>query len=237
MKIRVICGAVIVVCILVMVMSAGCITDPQQNTSQSAGTSGDESYATVLDAGTLDARLDEYPVDNLSAVEVSDILYMQEEEKLARDIYGVFFEAWGMQVFKNIGDAEQTHVDSVAVLIERYGLGDLSEIMTPGIFSHDELQSLYDILAETGLQSPDDALRAAALVEETDIEDLQDAMSRTENEDIRYVYENLMRGSENHLRAFVRNLEQRGASYAPVVLTQDDYEEIISTAVRPGGFS
>jgi len=237
MKAKTICGMAAAVCILVLVMCTGCTTDQQQNTTRPAGTLGDESYATVLDAETLDVRLDEYPVDALSAAEVSDLLYMQEEEKLARDVYGVFSETWDIPVFKNIGKAEQTHMDSVTVLIERYGLESPSETAAAGVFAHPELQALYDDLVKTGIQSPEDALRAAILVEETDIVDLRDAMSRTDNRDIRYVYENLMRGSENHLRAFVRTLEQQGESYAPVVLTQADYDEIVSTSVRPGGFT
>ncbi len=230
-----------VVCLLVLVMSTGCTTDRQgpvepTTTIQPTITSGEDSYATVLDAGTLDARLDEYPAGTLSAAEMSDLGYLQEEEKLARDVYGVFYATWGMQVFRNIGNAEQTHMDSVTVLIDRYGLAS-SENNPAGVFEHHELQDLYDNLVESGLQSPEDAIRAAALVEETDIVDLRDALGRTDNADIRYVYENLMRGSENHLRAFVRNLEGQGESYAPVVLSQDDYAAILSTPVRPGGFS
>lgn len=96
------------------------------------------------------------------------------------------------------------------VLIKWYGLDDDSSgSVTPGVFAHPELQALYNDLVNAGMQSLEDALRAAALVEETDIVDLQNAMNRTENADVRYVYENLMRGSENHLRAFVRNLEGR----------------------------
>ncbi|GAB7014682.1 hypothetical protein JCM10550A_00480 [Methanogenium cariaci] len=237
MKVLTTRGAAAVVCILIVVLSTGCTTDQQQAPAQSDGTPDESSYATVLDAGTLGARLDEYPVATLSAAEESDLLYMQEEEKLARDVYGVFSDTWNMQVFKNIGKAEQTHMDSVTVLIKRYGLENPSASATTGVFAYPELQELYDDLVKRGARSPEDALRAAILVEETDIVDLRDAMSRTENGDIRYVYDNLIRGSENHLRAFVRNLEQQGESYAPVVLTQADYDRIVSGSVRPGGFT
>ena len=238
MKIMTICGAAGVICIMIMTMSSGCTTTQQQEPVQTPVLSGEESYATVLNTGDLEKKLVSSPDDTLSTAEISDLHFMQEEERLARDVYGVFYEKWDMQVFKNIGDAEQTHMDSVTVLIERYGLDDDSSgSVTPGVFVHPELQALYDDLVNTGMQSPENALRAAALVEETDIMDLQGAMNRTDNVDVRYVYENLMRGSENHLRAFVRNLEGRGEPYSPVVLTQDEYEDIIFSAVRPGGFS
>lgn len=238
MNIPIIRAEVAVICILILAMSAGCTTTQQQETVLTPVPSGEESYATVLNTEDLETKLVSSPDDTLSTAEISDLLFMQEEERLARDVYAVFYEKWNMEVFKNIGDAEQTHMDSVTVLIERYGLDDDSSgSVTPGEFSHAELQELYDDLVNAGMQSPEDALRAAVLVEEADIVDLQDAMNRTENVDIRYVYENLMRGSENHLRAFVRNLEGRGESYSPVVLTQDEYEDIIVSAVRPGGFS
>lgn len=238
MKIMTLCSAAALICILVMVMSAGCTTDQEQETASPTVFPGEESYATVFDTSVLETKLTASSSgEALSTEEVSDLLYMQEEERLARDVYGVFYDRWDLQVFKNIGDAEQTHMDSVTVLIERYGLESPSASATAGVFAHPELQALYDDLVKTGIQSPEDALRAAILVEETDIVDLRDAMSRTDNRDIRYVYENLMRGSENHLRAFVRTLEQQGESYAPVVLTQADYDEIVSTSVRPGGFT
>ncbi len=228
-------SAVFVVCVLLLIMSTGCTTD-QQGPVQPIITTGEESYATVLDTGDLETKLASYPEGSLSAAEEKDLRYLQEEEKLARDVYGFFDERWGIQVFRNIGDAEQTHMDSVTVLIDRYNLAS-SENTPAGVFVHPELQDLYNRLVEAGIQSPEGALRAAALVEETDIVDIRDAMARTDNADIRYVYENLMRGSENHLRAFVRNLEVQGESYTPVVLTMDEYEEIVSNPVRPGGFS
>jgi len=235
MTIKAICGTAVVIVILVLVMSTGCTTD-QQDPVPPTVTTGEASYATVLDAGVLETRLASYPEGTLSAAEGSDLRYLQEEEKLARDVYAVFFEAWGMQVFRSIGNAEQTHMDSVTVLINRYGL--VSQENSPaGVFVHPELQSLYDHLVKAGIICPEDALRAAAFVEETDIMDLRDAMARTDNADIRYVYENLMRGSENHLRAFVRNLEGQGESYTPVVLPLEEYSGIVSNPVRPGGFS
>ncbi len=236
MKMKSLSGsAAFVVCVLLLVTSTGCTTD-QQGPVQPTVTPGEESYATVLDTGDLETKLASYPEGTLAAAEEKDLLYLQEEEKLARDVYGVFYEAWGMQVFRNIGNAEQTHMDSVTFLIDRYGLAS-AENTPAGVFDHPELQDLYDRLVEDGLKSPEDALRAAALVEETDIVDLRDALARTDKADIRYVYENLMRGSENHLRAFVRNLEVQGESYTPMVLTLDEYSDIISTPVRPGGFS
>ncbi|MCD6375484.1 MAG: DUF2202 domain-containing protein [Caldisericaceae bacterium] len=47
------------------------------------------------------------------------------------------------------------------------------------------------------------------------------------NDDLRYVYDNLMRGSRNHLRAFVRNLKRLGIEYSPVKLSNQEFNTII----------
>ena len=53
-------------------------------------------------------------------------------------------------------------------------------------------------------------------------------MQETENEDILETYEPLLRGSENHLRAFVRNLTGRGVEYQPVFLSVEEINAILN---------
>lgn len=102
MKILAICGEVVVIFILIMTMGAGCTTIQQQETIQTNVSPGEETYATVLDAGDLETKLSSSPDEALSTEEVADLRYMQEEERLARDVYDVFYEKWDMEVFKNI---------------------------------------------------------------------------------------------------------------------------------------
>lgn len=54
-----------------------------------------------------------------------------------------------------------------------------------------------------------DALRVDALVEEVDIIDLEKYIAQTDNEDLILVYQNLLKGSQNHLRAFSSTLERQ----------------------------
>ena len=76
-----------------------------------------------------------------------------------------------------------------------------------------------------------DALKVGATIEEVDIVDLQKHLKENDNEDIALVYDNLMRGSRNHLRAFVINLKARGITYSPQYLTQTEYNTIIASAI------
>jgi hypothetical protein len=165
----------------------------------------------------------------LTAAEVSDITYMREEEKLARDVYLTLYEKWGLPVFQNIARSEATHMAAVETLIDRYGLVDPATDEV-GTFTNPDLQALYDQLVEQGVRSQVDALRVGAAIEEIDILDLQEAIEETDHADIALVYGNLARGSENHLSAFVSNLARRDStSYEPQYLSQAAYDAIIAS--------
>ena len=141
----------------------------------------------------------------LSATEKESLLYMREEEKLAHDVYNAFYTRYGLRVFSNIATSEQAHMDAVLTLLNRYGLADPAAA-APGVFNNDDLQALYDDLIDQGNASLTAALQAAVLIEETDIADLQDGLGLTSHADLRAVYNNLLRASQNHLRAFSRQL-------------------------------
>ncbi len=172
------------------------------------------------------------PSGELSEEERESILYMREEEKLARDVYLYLYDKWGLQVFQNIARSEQQHMDMVKVLIDRYGLEDPAK--ERGVFTNPELQALYDELIERGSRSLEEALKVGALIEEVDIKDLKEWLSKVDNADIIQVYENLMRGSRNHLRAFTSVLRQYGVTYQPQVLSMEEYTSIISGEMETG---
>jgi hypothetical protein len=170
----------------------------------------------------------------LSDVEAQGLLYMREEEKLARDVYLVLDAQWGMPVFGNIAGSESTHMEAVKTLLDRYGLEDPVEGKDAGEFANQELQELYDQLVEQGSQSLVEALKVGAAIEEIDILDLDAYVAQTDKEDLLRVYENLARGSRNHLRAFVSSLEGQGVQYEPVYLSPEAYEEILNAETERG---
>ena len=195
----------------------------------------DEEGTTSVDKTTLDQTLATLGTDELTSEEVVGLLYMREEEKLAHDVYAAFYDMWGAQIFSNISDSELSHTAAVKTLLDRYQLPDPAEGAPEGAFTNADLQELYDQLVATGSASLRAALEVGALIEELDIVDLQHAIATTDNEDIRLVYENLMLGSRNHLRAFIRNLDnQGGATYTPVYLDQETFDAIISSDTERG---
>jgi hypothetical protein len=192
----------------------------------------DENSATFFDVVSIREAVAAMPEADLNESETEGILFMIEEEKLARDAYWTFDDQYSLPVFEKIAEAEETHMDSVKVLMEKYGLDD--PILEAGRFANPDLQALYDDLVERGSTSMEEALRVGAVIEETDIQDLKDRLVETDNEDIKMVYESLLRGSRNHLRAFANNLERRGIGYTPTILSQEEFDQIVGTQIERG---
>jgi hypothetical protein len=173
--------------------------------------------------------------DAVSAAEIAGLLFMREEEKLARDVYTAMYELWGMNIFNNIAASEQMHIDAVLNLLAVHNIPDPAADNETGQFTNQALQSLYDELIATGSQSLDAALTVGAAIEEIDILDLDERINGTANADIIAVYENLRSGSENHLRSFVSTYErQTGTAYQPQYLDQTAYEMILSNTTAQG---
>jgi hypothetical protein len=198
------------------------------------GGDDDENFVEVADDGsaTIDNErvqnaIEDFPPTELTAEEAAGLLYMREEEKLARDVYGELAKSAGQPIFSNIGRSEQTHMEAVKVLLDRYGLPDPAATTGAGQFQDADLQRLYDQLISQGKTSSEQALRAGALIEEVDIIDLEERISQTDDRAIQLVYENLRLGSENHLRAFVSTLGRLGVEYQPTRLSQEVYDEVM----------
>jgi hypothetical protein len=195
----------------------------------------DESILTVGENGTskvdenaLDSAISQMTMRSLNSIERDGLLYMVEEEKLAGDAYQTLDNMWNLRVFNNIGEAERTHEAAVMVLIKRYDLDDPT-VKEVGKFSNATLQKTYNELMIKGKTSLKDALEAGAEIEEIDILDLEKHIAQTDKADIRLVYENLMKGSENHLQAFVSNLYRHGYAFTPTYVSQEEYDNIINS--------
>jgi hypothetical protein len=162
----------------------------------------------------------------LSPREEEGILFIWEEEKVARDLYRSLYNETGLRIFVDLERSEQNHMDQAKALIDKYGL------QTPvgdehGLFSNETLNGYYDDLFASGKESPENALKAAATFEEISIMDLEKEIAATSAEDVRVVYEGLLAGSRKHLRSYVRDLQEQGIQYAPQYISREEYEETI----------
>ena len=198
----------------------------------------EEGYTTI-DEAALEEALSEVAVDGLreTEAEAEGLLFMREEEKLARDVYLTLYEQWGLNIFQNIAFSEQSHTDAVKALLDKYSLEDPMKSDERGVFENPVLQALYDQLVAQGSQSLGEALKVGAAIEEIDILDLEEYIAQTDKDDIQRVYENLLKGSRNHLRSFVSTIQrQTGETYQPQYLSAEAYQAIVSSEIETGSY-
>lgn len=215
---------ILIVTLVMTAFMAGC-SDDSTSPRTPADVNGD-----ILSTEELKAALDRIPTGQPGEEEIADLLFMREEEKLAHDVYNVLYDQYGQKIFTNIAASELKHSEAVLLLVDRFGLEDPVGENGPGVFTNEDLQTLYNDLVASGSQSLTDALLVGLAIEEIDILDLEEAMAGTELPEILMVYGNLLKGSHNHLRAFVRVHEsQTGEVYVPRWLSQEAYDEILSS--------
>jgi hypothetical protein len=156
----------------------------------------------------------ELPLEELSQAEISSLQWMREEEMLAHDVYARLAEEYTVPVFQNIAKSEMQHTESIAGLIERYGI--------------EEIQSLYDQLVKQGATSWEEAVKVGLQIEDMDIADLDKAIAeQVDNQDILMVYNNLLRGSANHMNAFWRHASRNAINWEPEHISREKLEGIL----------
>ena len=188
--------------------------------------------------------------------EETHMIFMREEEKLARDVYITLGDLYpDAIVFSNIDDAEQQHTDTVRDKLAQYNIDDpnpdTNNKNSIGVFTGDDygwyFTEKYNFLVEWGTTSELDALYVGAFIEELDMLDIvqcpkvivdaenglndpsECGLDYTDNSDIQSMLGSLLEGSKNHLRSYVGNIEagEGVCTYRAQVLTQLEVDIIL----------
>ena len=133
----------------------------------------------------------------------AQLIYIIQEEKLARDVYAALAKTTTINKFANITKSEQSHMDQLKVILKTYGIKDPTLNLKVGVFVDKKLTALYKTLMTKAALSSADAIAVGVLIEETDIKDLA-LIKNVTQADIKLTLANLLKGSENHLAAFKR---------------------------------
>jgi hypothetical protein len=228
----------LVIVIIGSMQLTGCSKDTSENLvlAEDEYTTLDEKTTDVAEALRVDSCINALPVEPLTAAEIDALTTMREEELLAKDVYVVLYSLYNLPVFNNISKSETQHTLAVSTLLKKYELSDPAENHTAGVFVNTALQALYTSLVAQGSTSLVSALTVGATIEDLDINDLRiHSTTDVDNQDILFVFGNLERGSRNHLRAFNRQLKAKGVTYVPQFISQEYFDQIISTPVERGG--
>jgi len=204
------------------------------SSSSDALSSVDDEGITTLNTGEMDAELTRMDYEQVSADEEADLIFLREEEKVARDAYLAMYEVHGTNIFNNIADAEQTHTDTVKILLDKYSIADPVTNDTVGVFSDSDLQAIYDALVASGSESLEAAIKVGLEVEELDIADIRTFRVRADNEDILAMLDELEKGSRNHLRSYWKLLNSKEFTYMPSHLSQEAFDEIVNSEMENG---
>ena len=165
----------------------------------------------------------------LNAAEKRHLLLMQDEEKLARDVYNAFAEKWKLRPFENIGTrSEPAHMEAVTALLQRHNAERTPQPAGAGEFRSPRMKILYNNMIKTGSASAVEALKVAVEIEELDIKDLREGAAKSNHAELKAVYANLEAASIRHLQAFMRNLKARDGEYTPKHLDVKTFNELAS---------
>jgi len=227
---RITSSIVFLIVICVFAVAAGC-TSPQTTpviiTPDVTVTPADTTGTTDIERHFL-----MIPQSPLNASETEDALFLQESEKLSHDLnvklYGMHND---QPVFLQIANASKILVAVDNVILTRYGLAN-PENAAPGVFTNSALQNMYTNGVNSGLSSSTDALKSSAGVEDMHIADLSNAMGRTDNNDLLYMYRQELASSRNNLRSLSERISAFGQTYTPRYITLASYASIICPPVE-----
>lgn len=186
---------------------------------------------------------------SITAGDEEHLVFMREEEKLARDVYTTFSIMYPRaRAFGQIDNSEQKHTDAVKRLLDKYGIEDPSTDDNIGAFTGDNygeyFTERFEQFIERGSNNVLDAMYVGAFIEELDMIDIRQCnqaildanpdvtecgLDTTKQTDIQRTMTNLLNGSKNHLRAYVRQIERRigYGNYEAQLLTQEEVDEIL----------
>lgn len=174
--------------------------------------------------------------DSLSQEVIEGLILLREEEKLARDVYMVLYGVYSERIFYNIANSEERHKSAIKVLLDRYGIEDPITLDDVGIFTNETLAELFQNLVNEGSVCELNAYIVGAVIEDLDINDIMTLSESVESSDILMVYENLMKGSRNHLRSFYNKIITNGGTYDAQYISSALLDSIVSTPKERGRY-
>ena len=156
----------------------------------------------------------------------ADLIRLYEEEILAHDLYVILGKKHpDVRPFQNIPRSEQMHRDALAGVLKAEGIA-LPKAPKGRRFVSEGLDDIFAKWRAEGKKSAAAACRVGVRLEDHDIADLRKAQADFPKH--KEVFGQLEAASNNHLRAFHRNLTARGGEYAPEALPAADIQAILA---------
>jgi hypothetical protein len=185
---------------------------------------------------SMQEQIASLPKEAINIEERNGLILMREEEKMAHDVYSFLYDKWNIMIFNNIASSEQTHTDAVLKLLVKYDIDDPASGKNFGVFNDTSLQRMYNQFLINGNYSLLSALTVGATIEDLDIYDLEKLILKVDNQDIAFVYNNLLKASRNHMRAFYSQIINNGGTYRAKYISQQQLEDIVNSPKEVGSW-
>ena len=185
---------------------------------------------------SMQEQIASLPKEAINIEERNGLILMREEEKMAHDVYSFLYDKWNIMIFNNIASSEQTHTDAVLELLDKYDIDDPASGKNIGVYNDTSLQRMYNQLLINGNYSLLSALTVGATIEDLDIYDLEKLILKVDNQDIAFVYNNLLKASRNHMRAFYSQIVNNGGTYRAKYISQQQLEDIVNSPKEVGSW-
>lgn len=185
--------------------------------------------------------------------EQTHLVFICEEEKLARDVYHLFDRRFpDLGVFAELEAGKESSRCAVEKLLRQYRVSIPRVNENVGVFSWGIYGRYFTekflVVSNQGSMNPLSALYAGAFLEELNILDIEQCpkvivdidngikdaascgMQYTDNPAIRAAYDELLAESRRHLRILVNNIEQRTGpgSYRAQLLKPDELASVLA---------
>jgi hypothetical protein len=163
----------------------------------------------------------------------ADLIRLYEEEILAHDLYVILGKKHpDVRPFQNIPRSEQMHRDALAAILKSEGIA-VPKAKKGRRFVSEGLDEIFAKWRAEGKKSAAAACGVGVRLEDHDIADLRKAQADFPKH--KEVLGQLEAASNNHFRAFHRNLTVRGGEYAAEALTAADIKVILDGENECGG--
>jgi hypothetical protein len=220
-------------CLCAATFVIGCKSEPTREAAALTPATSVEPSAKAGEAGAAAPGLERTltsRAEGSGALTLADretVLFVREQEKLARDVYAALSQTWRLDVFNTMIGSEEIHSDTLRTLLARHKLSDPSLRLAPGEFTQSDLKLLHDRLIARGKLSPLEALKACASIEEMEITGIGERLALAQAEDIQRTLEIIVQSDRHHLRSLVDAMRKLGHEYVPSRLSRDELSTIL----------
>lgn len=167
--------------------------------------------------------------DSISEDDQKALLYLIEEQKMARDVCALLGEKHGVKLFTSYSQKAQAQMVRLEELYKTYK-PEYQLDKTPGTYVNLKIQDLYQYYVSEGVVSLNEGFRAGAKIADASIYGIENIMSGTQNTKLHGVYGIVRCGSGNQLRSFVNMLVGNGEMFMPEYITMKHYRDIMHSA-------